>query len=64
MDKSRLLEVIPVPPDGYTAKYLKAVVLQARVYIRPIQRDLSTEPVATVGVSLVAYYRMSFKMTI
>ena len=38
------LEVIPSPVGGYTTAYLKDVVKQARIYIRPIQRDLPLEP--------------------
>ena len=44
-NQSRLLEVVPSPTDGYTASYLKDVVGQGKVYIRPIQRDLSLTPV-------------------
>ena len=41
--RSRLLEVIPIPPGGYTIDYLKDVVQQAKVYIRPIQANLEVE---------------------
>ena len=37
------LVAIPQPPEGYTVDYVKEVVRQAKVYIRPLQRDLSTE---------------------
>jgi len=37
------LIVIPQPREGYTVDYLKEVVRQAKVYIRPIQQDLSME---------------------
>ena len=40
----RELEVIPIPDDGYTAEYLKAIVYNAKLYIRPLQTDLSLEP--------------------
>ena len=33
--RNRCLEVIPIPPGGYTVEYLKDVVQQAKVYIRP-----------------------------
>ena len=36
----RSLEVIPFPADGYTAAYLKDIVRQAKIYIRPIQKNL------------------------
>ena len=34
------LQVIPPPTGGYTVSFLKAVVAQAKVYIRPLQKDL------------------------
>ena len=46
-NQSRVLEVIPSPADGYTASYLRDIVGQGKVYIRPIQRDLSLNPVAS-----------------
>ena len=52
-DKGRSLEVNSLPPDGYTASYLKEVVRQAKVYIRPIQRNLATEQVNSTGVGYV-----------
>ena len=36
----RSLEVIPFPADRYTAAYLKDIVRQAKIYIRPIQKNL------------------------
>ena len=38
---SRQLEVVPNPADGYTTAYLKDIFGQAKVYIRPVQRDLT-----------------------
>ena len=40
----RLLQVIPSPSDGYSVTYLKEVLRQAKVYIRPMQKDLSLIP--------------------
>ena len=37
---SRDLEVIPIPYRGYTVEYLKAVVLNAKIFIRPMQTNL------------------------
>jgi hypothetical protein len=34
------LEVVSVPANGYSVQYLKAVVSSAKLYIRPLQRDL------------------------
>ena len=41
---SRELNVIPCPPDGYTQSFLSIEAGQARLYIRPLQRDLDTTP--------------------
>ena len=41
--RNRFLEVIPIPPGGYTVGYLKDVVQQAKVYIRPIQTDIEVD---------------------
>ena len=40
----RELAVIPIPDGGYTVDYLKAVVHNAKIYIRPLQTDLSLDP--------------------
>ena len=45
-NNNRELCVIPSLSGGYTAEYLKAIVGQAKVYIRPIQQDLSTSPMS------------------
>ncbi len=50
-DRSRTLEIIPLPPEGYTVSYLKDVVQQAKLYVRPIQKNLSLELVGTASVS-------------
>lgn len=41
---SKELEVIRMPESGYTTEYLKAVIHTAKLYIRPLQTDLSVEP--------------------
>lgn len=33
------------PKAGYSVMYLKPVVHNEKIYIRPLQRDLSQEPV-------------------
>ena len=38
------LLLIPSPPEGYTVNYLKEVLRQAKVYIRPMQRELTLDP--------------------
>ena len=55
--RNRYLEVIPIPPGGYTIEYLKDVVQQAKVYIRPIQVDLEVDTELTYSVSYQYYSR-------
>ena len=43
-NNNRELCVIPSLSGGYTAEYLKNIVGQAKLYIRPIQKDLSVTP--------------------
>ena len=38
------LELIPVPLQGYTARYLKEVARQAKINIRPLQGNLALTP--------------------
>ena len=40
----RELVVLPIPDGGYTIDYLKAIVHNAKIYIRPLQTDLSLDP--------------------
>ena len=40
----RNLCVIPSPSDGYSVSCLREVLRQAKVYIRPVQNDLSLDP--------------------
>ena len=40
---NRILDVIPLPLSGYSVAYLKSIAEQAKIYIRPIQEDLSLE---------------------
>lgn len=47
----RRLEVIPLPPDGYSATYFKDVAQQAKIYIRPIQKNLPMDAAAIGTVS-------------
>ena len=42
----KLLSPIQVPQTGYSATYLKSVVHDAKIYIRPLQQDLSLESVS------------------
>ena len=39
------LDVIAAPESGYTVSYLRAVVHHAKIYIRPMQRNLSLDTV-------------------
>ena len=45
------LEVIPTPANGYILAFLKDVIGQGRIYIHPIQRNLSLDPIAPSAVS-------------
>ena len=47
----RLLEVLPSPPHGYSVAYLRDVAQQAKIYIRPIQKNLMVEIAASSSVS-------------
>lgn len=38
------LDIIASPESGYTVSYLRAVVHHVKIYIRPMQKDLSLEP--------------------
>ena len=50
---SKELAVIPIPDGGYTVDYLKAVAHNAKIYIRPLQSDLSLDRrAADVSVAL------------
>ena len=53
----RMLEVIPHPPDGYSANYLKDVVQQAKIYIRPIQTNIPLDVAVTGNVSTYISYQ-------
>ena len=37
--------MIASPSSGYTVTYLRAVVHHAKIYVRPLQQDLSLDPV-------------------
>ena len=51
-NNSRELCVIPPLSGGYTAEYLKAIVGQAKLYIRPIQKDLCMTPISDSDTSV------------
>jgi len=40
---SKELAIIPPPPAGYTVSFLKSIMGHAKVYIRPLQTNLSME---------------------
>lgn len=56
------LTVIAPPVGGYTALFLKSVVSHAKVYIRPLQADLSLNPSinddTVCSVSLVHVFKL------
>ena len=54
---ARYIDVIPPPPSGYDVTYLKSVAGQAKIYVRPLQKDLDLTPtgkVDTVSVENVS----------
>ena len=53
---TRELFVISPQSGGYTAEYLRRIVGQAKVFIRPIQKDLSLDPLVDDKDYLVCYY--------
>ncbi len=50
-------EFFVIPPDGagYTVKYLKPIVNQAKVFVRPMQKDLDLTPMRPNKVELVLF---------
>ncbi|XP_019849772.1 PREDICTED: uncharacterized protein LOC109580729 isoform X2 [Amphimedon queenslandica] len=49
----KLLSIIEIPSTGYTASFLKPVARNAKLYIRPLQRNLSLEPCYNHHESLI-----------
>ena len=49
----KVLQEIAIPQSGYTIPYLRAVVHHAVVYIRPLQRHLSTNEEPSVVRSII-----------
>lgn len=47
----KVLQVIACPKNGYTVPYLRAVVHHAKVYLRPLQKDLDEDCNENVDVS-------------
>ena len=58
----RQLDVIAAPESGYTVTYLRAVVHNAKIYIRPMQRDLGLEPVKE-EVSVTDLYMLNINIS-
>ena len=56
---NRELCVILPPPGGYTIDYRKTMVSQAKIYIRPIQRDLPLIPLFEEGDEVSRYVMCS-----
>ena len=53
------LDIIPVPSKGYSVVYLKGIVGQAKVYIRPLQQGLSLE-CPEADSSVISMYRVCY----
>ena len=60
----RELILIDRPKSGYTPQYLKSVVCSAKIYIRPLQKDLdlshSNEAVSVTSKMLVVCLELDF----
>ena len=57
---SKDLEVIKAPEGGHTVDYLKAVIHSAKIYIRPLQKDLDLSPCSVdVSASCMSYNVLS-----
>lgn len=61
--EGRTLQIIPCPKNGYTASYLCAVLHHAKVFIRPLQKDLDTSAnenstciIEEVRISFVSFF--------
>ena len=54
------LDVIAAPDSGYTVSYIRAVVHHAKIYIRPMQRNISLDPVKEevrdIGIIIILHY--------
>ena len=50
MDKTKTLDVITAPPEGYTVAFLKDIAQQAKLYIRPIRNNLSMDAIPSAVV--------------
>ena len=57
------LQLIPSPPEGYTVNYVKEVVRQAKVYIHPVQRNLSLQPKPSQS-DIVSFFDVCKSMTL
>ena len=48
------LTTIPVPTEGYTIRYLKIILNQAKCYVRPVQNSLQLDSKQNAAVCSVA----------
>ena len=55
-NNTRELFVIQPPSGGYTVQYLRSIVGQAKVFIRPIQKDLCLDPLLDDKDEVVCKY--------
>ena len=52
----KTLDVIASHESGYTVSYLKAVVHHAKIYVRPLQQDLSLDPIEQEVSCQILYF--------
>ena len=48
------LNPIPVPPSRYSAVFFKSVIHNAKIYIRPVQQDLSLGELEVILYKLIS----------
>ena len=55
-ENSHNMVVIEGPDNGMTVRYLKDILNYAKLYIRPLQKDITMKPYSTPQVRLEDYY--------
>ena len=61
---SKTLHIIDMPQQSYSVPYLRAVVHSARIFIRPLQRDLSLLPDKEVKIGSTHFVRLCMNIII
>ncbi len=59
----RQLDTIAAPECGYSVPYLKAVVHHAKIFIRPLQKDLCLDPIkheVSLYITILYHFNKGF----